>query len=130
MIHTVKYSLHVQVKFLLNYAAILTLITLLFVSLDIEEYGEIVGFCSLSIEATLGFPQMISNYRTKSVEGLSYAMIGSWLIGDAFKTTYFILEVITYHIKEPTFPICHVRLDSVNGRLHHHRANLLLQIRK
>lgn len=36
---------------------------------------------------------MISNQKSKSVEGLSYAMIGTWVIGDAFKTTYFILEV-------------------------------------
>jgi hypothetical protein len=45
----------------------------------------------LSVEALLGFPQMLSNYKTKSVEGLSLAMIGSWVIGDAFKTTYFII---------------------------------------
>jgi len=37
---------------------------------------------------------MISNHKSKSVEGLSFAMIGSWVIGDAFKTTYFIMEVL------------------------------------
>ena len=35
---------------------------------------------------------MISNHKTKSVEGLSIAMIGSWVVGDAFKTFYFIWE--------------------------------------
>ncbi len=34
----------------------------------------------------------MSNHKTKSVEGLSYAMIGSWVVGDAFKTFYFIWE--------------------------------------
>jgi hypothetical protein len=37
---------------------------------------------------------MISNQKNKSVEGLSYAMIFSWFAGDAFKTTYFIMEVL------------------------------------
>jgi len=46
---------------------------------------------------------MISNYRTKSVEGLSYAMIGSWVIGDAFKTTYFIIEVNLFLTKNQPF---------------------------
>ena len=36
---------------------------------------------------------MISNQRTHSVEGLSYAMIFSWVAGDAFKTVYFIMNV-------------------------------------
>jgi len=37
---------------------------------------------------------MISNQKTKSVEGLSFAMIGSWVLGDMFKTAYFIYEVL------------------------------------
>ncbi len=36
---------------------------------------------------------MISNQKTHSVEGLSYAMIFSWVAGDAFKTVYFIMNV-------------------------------------
>lgn len=99
-------------------------------TLGIKNYGEVIGFFSLSIEATLGFPQMISNYRTKSVEGLSYAMIGSWVIGDAFKTTYFILEVMI-HIKiESTLPIYYVRIDPIVGRLYHYWTNLFLQTRE
>ncbi len=82
-----------KVKFLLGYTAALTVITLVFVCLGVKQYGDIIGFFSLSVEALLGFPQMISNHKTKSVEGLSFAMIGSWVIGDAFKTTYFIIEV-------------------------------------
>lgn len=35
---------------------------------------------------------MISNQKTKSVQGLSYAMIFSWVAGDAFKTFYFIFK--------------------------------------
>ena len=46
---TVRNLSNIKVKFLLNYSAALTLITLLFVSLGIKQYGEIVGFFSLSI---------------------------------------------------------------------------------
>ena len=52
-----------------------------------------IGFLSLTIEATLGMPQLLSNYRTKSVAGLSFVMIFSWFVGDFFKTLYFIIEV-------------------------------------
>ncbi|CAD8054122.1 unnamed protein product [Paramecium primaurelia] len=56
------------------------------------QYWEIIGFLSCAIEATLGLPQAIKNHTTKSVKGLSYAMIGSWFLGDAFKTFYFIVK--------------------------------------
>lgn len=46
----------------------------------------------MSIESTLGLPQLYSNFKTKSVEGLSYTMIGTWFIGDFFKTLYYIME--------------------------------------
>jgi hypothetical protein len=46
----------------------------------------------MSIEATLGLPQLISNYKTKSIEGLSLMMIGSWFVGDFFKTLYYVIE--------------------------------------
>ena len=72
--------------------ASLTLCTAIAVILCIPMYGDILGFCSLSIEATLGFPQMISNFKSKSTEGLSMFMIFTWFSGDFFKTLYFIIE--------------------------------------
>lgn len=51
-----------------------------------------IGYLSMSIEATLGLPQLISNYRTKSVEGLSFIMIATWFVGDFFKTLYYVME--------------------------------------
>jgi uncharacterized protein with PQ loop repeat len=59
----------------------------------IPFYGVILGCASLAIEATLGIPQLISNYNNKSVEGLSLFMIFTWFIGDFFKTLYFVIEV-------------------------------------
>jgi hypothetical protein len=81
------------IKFLLTLSAVMTILTLIFQVLQIYYFGTIIGFVSLSIEALLGFPQMISNYKTKSVEGLSVKMIGTWFVGDFFKTLYFVLEV-------------------------------------
>lgn len=54
-------------KFLLILTSVLTIVTIIFMSIHLKIYGEIIGFFSLSIEALLGFPQMISNYKNKSV---------------------------------------------------------------
>jgi len=68
----------------------MTVLTLIFQLLNISVFGDVVGFVSMTIEATLGFPQMHSNWSTKSVKGLSYTMIGMWFLGDFSKTLYFI----------------------------------------
>lgn len=54
-------------------------------------YIELVGFISTGIEIILGFPQLISNYKNKNVETLSFVMICLWTLGDFFKTGYFIV---------------------------------------
>jgi uncharacterized protein with PQ loop repeat len=71
----------------------MTVITLFLQLSSLEYLGEVIGFLSMSIEATLGFPQLISNWKTKSVKGLSYTMIGMWFLGDFVKTVYFVMEV-------------------------------------
>ena len=40
----------------------------------------------------LGVPQAITNYKKKSTKGLSVSLIGSWFLGDAFKTIYFVIN--------------------------------------
>ena len=74
--------------------AVVTVVTVISRLIHIPHYGDVLGFVSLAIEATLGFPQFISNQKTKSVKGLSIFMIFSWFVGDFFKTVYFVLEVI------------------------------------
>jgi hypothetical protein len=70
---------------------------------------------------------MISNHKSKSVEGLSFAMIGSWVIGDAFKTTYFIMEVlIEINNLETTIPIYYVRYSSTNCGFHNYWSDIFL----
>jgi uncharacterized protein with PQ loop repeat len=46
------------------------------------------------IEASLGLPQLYSNWKTKSIKGLSLTMIGLWFLGDFFKTIYYLMEVM------------------------------------
>jgi hypothetical protein len=57
---------------------------------DNVGYIEALGFLSAGIEAGLGLPQVISNYKNKTTESLSIALLMNWTLGDVFKTYYFI----------------------------------------
>lgn len=56
------------------------------------NYVQIVGLISTLIEAMLGLPQLIKNQKNRSVVGMSLGMVFMWLIGDVYKTAYFILK--------------------------------------
>ena len=75
----------------------------------VELYGTVLGLLSLSIEATLGFPQLISNQKSRSVDGLSIFMVVTWFVGDFLKTIYFIVEVL--------MPIARTNLSSSSCRV-------------
>lgn len=81
---------------MLGLTATMTVFTLFLQAFSLNSFGEAIGFFSMSIEATLGFPQLISNLKTKSVKGLSYTMIGMWFLGDFAKTVYFVTEVFSF----------------------------------
>ncbi|KAG9327134.1 hypothetical protein KVV02_008764 [Mortierella alpina] len=53
-------------------------------------YVALLGLAALGIEATVPLPQAIQNYRTKSTAGFSPAILLMWVIGDSFKTYYYI----------------------------------------
>ena len=55
------------IKFLLMFTAGVGAVTFMNKIIWIPFYGTLLGFASMSIEATLGLPQLMSNYRTKSV---------------------------------------------------------------
>ena len=74
--------------------AVLTVITLLLQVFTFGFFGQLLGIISLGLEATLGIPQLFSNWKNKSSEGVSTTMIAMWFIGDFTKTLYFIIEVI------------------------------------
>lgn len=82
----------ISVKFLIFFVVSITVITVFFQIFTFGFYGQMIGYLSMSIEATLGLPQLISNYRTQSVEGLSFMMIATWFVGDFFKTLYYVME--------------------------------------
>ena len=55
-------------------------------------FVEVVGFAALMIEATLGLPQLIQNYQNGNTEGFSMVLLGTFFLGDAFKTITFIVR--------------------------------------
>jgi uncharacterized protein with PQ loop repeat len=91
----------------------MTVLTLIFQLLNVSLFGDLVGLVSMTIEATLGLPQMYSNWSTKSVKGLSYTMIGMWFLGDFSKTLYFIFEVLSAN-SGAALPIRDVRGGAAN----------------
>eukprot|EP01080_Neovahlkampfia_damariscottae_P008989 gene8989-1088_t len=59
------------------------------VFIEYSFYVELLGSFSLLIESLLGLPQAIKNFKMKSTKGLSIVLIGTWFVGDLFKTIYF-----------------------------------------
>ncbi|KAG0055559.1 hypothetical protein BGZ83_008170 [Gryganskiella cystojenkinii] len=53
-------------------------------------YVGLLGLAALGIEATVPLPQAIQNFKTKSTAGFSPAILLMWVIGDSFKTYYYI----------------------------------------
>lgn len=80
---------------LFSYLEFLCLITgligvAMYFLIDCKPFVESVGYLALVMESMLGLPQVIKNYRKKSVEGMSLSMVLMWLGGDLFKTGYFV----------------------------------------
>jgi PQ loop repeat len=55
-------------------------------------YYQILGYLALMVEAVLPLPQLLANWKKKSVAGLSPVLIGTWFLGDAYKTFFFLLR--------------------------------------
>lgn len=86
---------------LISYLEFLCLITALlgiamYFLKDCEIFVETIGYCSLVTESMLGLPQVLKNYKNKSVKGMSLSMVLMWLGGDAFKTGYFIVNNVPF----------------------------------
>lgn len=52
---------------------------------------ETLGYISTAIDVLLGLPQIYTNYKLKSSHSLSTLMIVSFLLGDSFRTYYYII---------------------------------------
>jgi uncharacterized protein with PQ loop repeat len=57
-----------------------------------DRYVELLGYAALMTEACLGLPQLIQNFKNKSTEGFSLVLLGTWFLGDAYKTLFFIFK--------------------------------------
>jgi len=54
------------------------------------SYAQLLGWMSVMTESLLGIPQLIRNFRKKSTEGLSIAMVSLWSVSDIAKTVVFV----------------------------------------
>jgi len=54
-----------------------------------ETFVSVLGFVALGLESTLPIPQMISNYKQRSLYGFRLSALIGWVGGDAFKVAYF-----------------------------------------
>ena len=77
-------------QFLAYYALTLTALQALIGSDPF--YIAFQGYVALTIEATLPIPQVLENQRSQSCSGFRLSVLINWLIGDAFKMTYFFLS--------------------------------------
>ncbi|KAF8343436.1 hypothetical protein F5887DRAFT_972892 [Amanita rubescens] len=55
-------------------------------------FVDILGFVALGLESTLPIPQLLCNYKQKSLYGFRSSTLLGWLGGDSFKTLYFFLQ--------------------------------------
>lgn len=51
-----------------------------------------LGYLALGMESTLPIPQLVANYRRKSLAGFRPSVLVGWLGGDSFKLLYFLLK--------------------------------------
>lgn len=76
--------------FLLLLCLVLLLLYLLFSWST--TYIALLGYIALGLESTLPIPQLIANYRRKSLVGFRTSVLVGWLGGDSFKLMYFLLR--------------------------------------
>lgn len=57
-----------------------------------SAYIALQGYVALSVEAILPIPQILENQRMRSCKGFRLSVLVNWLLGDAFKMTYFFLS--------------------------------------
>jgi hypothetical protein len=57
----------------------------------------ILGFVALGLESTLPIPQLISNYRQRSLYGFRMSTLVGWVGGDSFKYVYCAFYLFLVH---------------------------------
>lgn len=82
--------LHSYIYFLVAYSLLHLVLQILLGRSD--TYAFLLGLFALGLESALPVPQLLSNQRRKSLAGFRLSVLGGWLVGDAFKTVYFIIN--------------------------------------
>ncbi|KAF9048268.1 hypothetical protein BDZ89DRAFT_757224 [Hymenopellis radicata] len=86
-----QWSTYTQyIEFLAGFILLQAILFLIFGRSD--AFVAILGFVALGLESTLPIPQLISNFRRKSLYGFRMSTLIGWAGGDAFKTVYFFLQ--------------------------------------
>ena len=76
-------------QFVVAFAAVAAAVTALFG--HSAAFFELLGLVSTLIESGIGLPQLWHNCALRSTRGLSAILIATWVVGDAFKTMYFVM---------------------------------------
>ncbi|TFL01931.1 hypothetical protein BDV98DRAFT_612237 [Pterulicium gracile] len=86
-----QWSTYTQyIEFLAGFTLCSAILFLIFGRSDI--YVAILGFVALGLESTLPIPQLLSNFKQRSLYGFRMSTLLGWVGGDAFKTVYFFLK--------------------------------------
>ncbi|KAJ6591831.1 hypothetical protein DFH09DRAFT_1418066 [Mycena vulgaris] len=81
-------------------AGLILLQAILFLILGgFKIFVGILGFVALGLESTLPIPQLISNYKQRSLYGFRMSTLIGWAGGDAFKTVYFFWQGLPIQFK-------------------------------
>ncbi|PLW20807.1 hypothetical protein PCASD_13609, partial [Puccinia coronata f. sp. avenae] len=83
-----SYSFDYYIDFLALLFSLESVLFILFQRYD--TFIQAMGFFSLGLESTLPIPQLITNFRRKSLAGLSSMVLFGWLFGDSFKSIYLV----------------------------------------
>lgn len=84
---------HSYVQYLEFLAGLIVFQAILFLILGRSEvFVSVLGFAALGLESTLPIPQLLSNYKQRSLYGFRLSTLLGWLGGDSFKTVYFFLQ--------------------------------------
>ena len=86
-----QWSTYTQyIEFLAGFTLCSAILFLIFGRSDV--YVAILGFVALGLESTLPIPQLLSNFKQRSLYGFRMSTLLGWVGGDAFKTVYFFLK--------------------------------------
>ncbi|KAA1468747.1 hypothetical protein DENSPDRAFT_538560 [Dentipellis sp. KUC8613] len=83
-----SYAQHIE--FIAGFILCLSILILIFGRM--QAFVTILGFVALGLESTLPIPQLINNYKQKTLYGFRMSTLVGWVGGDSFKTVYFFLQ--------------------------------------